>query len=115
MDGKRVIIGQMAWGVADDDADTVRKQIESAMENGTVAALPLIDSTGRAMTVYLNGKLTATVVVDFDMSARPSEISDMTARPSEISDMVARPSEISDMTARPSEISDMVARPSEIS
>jgi sarcosine oxidase gamma subunit len=75
MSRKRVIIGQSQWAIADQDVESVIGQIRSAMENGTAAELPLLDTSGRSVTVYLNGKVVETVVVDLDSDSRPGEIS----------------------------------------
>lgn len=75
MGRKRVIIGQSEWGIANDTVDDVTSRIKAAMENGTVAELPLLDGANRQVTVYLNGKLAAAVVVDLDLGPRPTEIS----------------------------------------
>lgn len=74
MSVKRVIVGQSAWTIADDDTDTP-KAIKAAMENGTVAELQLVNDVGHAVLVYLNGKIAETVVVDLGEDAKPSEIS----------------------------------------
>lgn len=75
MGRKRVIIGQSEWGIANDTVDDVTSRIKAAMENGTVAELPLLDGANRQVTVYLNGKLAAAVVIDLDLGPRPTEIS----------------------------------------
>jgi hypothetical protein len=74
MSGKRVTVGGTEYGIDNTAVDTVVDQVKSAMENGAVATLPLLDGAGRPVTVYLNGKVTATVVVDLDGDPRPSEI-----------------------------------------
>lgn len=75
MAGKRVIIGQREWGVEDARYDEVRSRIKEALESGSVAELPLLDADGRPVTVFLNGRVTPTVVVDPDAGPRPTEIS----------------------------------------
>lgn len=74
MSRKRVIVGQSEWAIDEQDVENVVDQIKSALDKGTVAELPLLDGAGRAVTVYLNGKVAETVVVDLDRGARPSEI-----------------------------------------
>jgi hypothetical protein len=74
MSGKRVTVGGTEYGIDNTAVDTVVDQVKSAMENGAVATLPLLDAAGRPVTVYLNGKVAATVVVDLDGDPRPSEI-----------------------------------------
>ncbi|WBB80608.1 hypothetical protein O7606_04245 [Micromonospora sp. WMMD882] len=75
MSRKRVIIGQSEWGVDERDVDTVVEQIKTALAEGAVAELVLLDGAGRPVTVYLNGRAAVTVVVDLDRDPRPSEIS----------------------------------------
>jgi hypothetical protein len=71
----RVIVGTSEWGIDSKDVDSVVEQVKAAMENGEVATLSLLDSADRPVTVYLNGKVAETVVVDLDGAPRPSEIS----------------------------------------
>jgi hypothetical protein len=73
--GKKLIIGQSEWGIADDDASSVVKQVRAAMENGTSTELQLVDGAGRAVSVILNPKAVPTVVLDLDQDPRPSEMS----------------------------------------
>lgn len=75
MGRKRVIIGQSEWGIDDSDVADVTAKIKAAMENGTVAELALTDGVNRQVTVYLNGKVALSVVVDLDLGAKPTEIS----------------------------------------
>lgn len=75
MSGKRVIIGGDEWGISDETANEVAAQIKTAMENGTVVTLQLLDKANRQVTVYFNGKTAVTAVVDLDTTPRPTEIS----------------------------------------
>lgn len=75
MSGKRVIIGGEEWGVRDDQAIDVATRLRSAMENGAVVALDLLDKANRPVTVYFNGRAAVTAVVDLDTDPRPTEIS----------------------------------------
>ncbi|GAA1629595.1 hypothetical protein ACFQY4_44260 [Catellatospora bangladeshensis] len=75
MSRKRVIIGQAEFGIPENQVREVAAQVKSAMENGETATLQLLDGAGREVTVYLNGKAAALVVVDLDPGPRPSEIS----------------------------------------
>ncbi|BCJ72032.1 hypothetical protein CS0771_15760 [Catellatospora sp. IY07-71] len=75
MSRKRVIIGQAEFGIPEKRVDEVTAQVKSAMENGETATLQLLDGAGREVTVYLNGKAAALVVVDLDPGSKPSEIS----------------------------------------
>ena len=72
--GKRVVVGGGEYGIENASVDTVVDGIKKAMENGSVTVLPLLDSAGRPIVLYLNGKVTATVAVDLDGDPRPSEI-----------------------------------------
>lgn len=75
MGRKRVIIGQSEWGIDDNDVADVTARIKAAMENGTVAELALTDGANRRVTVYLNGKVALSVIVDLDLGPKPTEIS----------------------------------------
>jgi hypothetical protein len=75
MGRKRVIIGQSEWGIDDADVTDVVAKIKAAMENGAVAELSLMDGADRKVTVYLNGKVALSVVVDLDTGPKPTEIS----------------------------------------
>lgn len=70
-----VTVGGSTWGIDSKDVDAVVEQIQAAMQNGTVAVLPLLDDDHRPVTVYLNGRVAETVAVDLDEESRPSEIS----------------------------------------
>jgi hypothetical protein len=74
MGRKRVIIGQSEWGIDDENVNDVVAKIKAAMEEGTVVELALVDGANRRVTVYLNGKLALSVVVDLDLGPRPTEI-----------------------------------------
>jgi hypothetical protein len=76
MSGSRIIVGQSAWTLTDDqDVAKVIEQIESALQNGTSLRLPLVDSAKNQVTVFINGRSVETVVVDLNADARPSQIS----------------------------------------
>lgn len=72
---KKLILGQQEWSIADSDAATVAEQVRAAMTGRTTVELQLADSTGRAVTVFLNGATAAGVVLDLDEGPRPSEMS----------------------------------------
>ena len=72
---KKLIIGQDVWFIPNADADTVARQVRDAMTNGTSVALELNDADGRAVTVFLNGAVIPSVVLDLDRGPRPSEMS----------------------------------------
>jgi len=75
MSRKRIVVGQSEWAIDERDVETVVEQVKAALENGTTAELVLLDGAGRPVTVYVNGKVVETVVVDLDRDPRPSEIS----------------------------------------
>jgi hypothetical protein len=72
---KKLIIGQQQWGIADADADGVVRLVRDAMTNGTKVELSLYDPAGHAVTVFLNGAATSSVVVDLTQGPRPSQMS----------------------------------------
>ena len=72
---KRVILDGVEYGIVDGQSESVAAQIKAALETEKVAALELLDGCNRSVTVYLNGKATATVVVDLNAGPKPSEIS----------------------------------------
>jgi hypothetical protein len=75
MSTKRILVDQSEWSFPEGDVTGTLDQITSALKDGTVAVLSLIDDSKRPVTVYLNGKTVQTVVVDLDGDPRPSEIS----------------------------------------
>jgi hypothetical protein len=72
---KKLIIGQHEWGIADADAQAVARLVRDAMTNRTSVELQLYDAAGRAVSVFLNGAVTPSVVLDLDQGPRPSEMS----------------------------------------
>jgi hypothetical protein len=72
---RHVTIGGSAWRLPPGDAAGLLKQLESALGNGSVARLELLDAAGRAVTVYLNGRAADTVAVDLGGAQRPSGVS----------------------------------------
>jgi hypothetical protein len=70
--GKRIIVGSFEWGIEDEEFESVVNRTKCALENGTVAELPLLDSAGRRVTVFLNGRVAETVVIDWNVDGRPS-------------------------------------------
>ncbi|MEV4517392.1 hypothetical protein AB0K00_51615 [Dactylosporangium sp. NPDC049525] len=71
---KKLIVGQSQWEISDRDAPVVVKQVREAMETGSLVDLPLVDDTGRTVTVLFNGRIAATAVLDLDDDPRPSEM-----------------------------------------
>jgi hypothetical protein len=74
MGRKRVIVGQSEWGIDDKNVADVVAKVRTAMTSGTTVELVLLDGANRSVTVYLNGKLLPSVVVDLDMGPEPTEI-----------------------------------------
>lgn len=72
---KKLIIGQAEWFIADAEADAVSRLVRDAMTNRTTVELRLYDAAGRPVTVFLNGAVTASVVLDLGLGPRPSEMS----------------------------------------
>lgn len=71
----KLIIGGVEWFIADADAGEVVRLVRNAMLNRESVELKLYDAAGRSVTVFLNGAATSTVVLDFDLKPRPSEMS----------------------------------------
>jgi hypothetical protein len=72
---KRIVVGQSEWTFPEGDVAKTLELIKSAMENGTVAELDLVDAAKEQVTVYLNGATVQTLAVSMGDAARPSEIS----------------------------------------
>ncbi|WFE95383.1 hypothetical protein [Micromonospora sp. WMMD987] len=73
---KKLVIGNQEWSIPDATAEAIALQVRDAMLNGRSVALELNDADGRAVTVYLNGAATSSVVLDLDRGPRPpSEMS----------------------------------------
>jgi hypothetical protein len=71
---KKLIVGQSEWAISDEEAPGVVKLVREAMQSRTLVELPLQDGAGRPVTVFLNGSVAPTVVLDLDGSPRPSEL-----------------------------------------
>lgn len=72
---KKLIIGTREWGIADADAEGIARLVRDAMTNGTRVELSLYDPAGHAVTVFLNGAVTSSVVLDLNKGPRPSQMS----------------------------------------
>jgi hypothetical protein len=72
---KKLIIGQQQWGIADEDAEGVVHLVRDAMANGSRVELSVYDPAGHAVTVFLNGAVASSVVVDLEEGPRPSQMS----------------------------------------
>ena len=72
---KKLIIGAQEWGIADRDAEGVARLVRQAMTEGTSVELTLYDTDGNAVTLFLNGAGTSSVVLDLNEGPRPSQMS----------------------------------------
>jgi hypothetical protein len=72
---KKLTIGTQEWGIADADVEGVARLVRDAMTNGTSVELTLYDPSGDAVTVFLNGAVTSSVVLDLNSGPRPSQMS----------------------------------------
>jgi hypothetical protein len=75
MSNRRVVVGQSEWRLPDGEISGILEAIESGMQNNSVVQLSLLDTTGRPVTVYLNCRVTQTVMIDLQGGPRPGEIS----------------------------------------
>ena len=73
MSPKRIIVGQQAWIIPGDAAE-VLVQVESALKDGSVLRLTLLDDANREVEVFINGRNVESLAVDLGAGPRPSEI-----------------------------------------
>ncbi|MGX7826048.1 hypothetical protein ACTG9Q_13235 [Actinokineospora sp. 24-640] len=73
MSTKRLIIGSQSWDIPEAGADDLLKDLTAALTGGPVR-FSLIDSQGRPVTVFCNGTLTVTAVVDNGGDPKPVDI-----------------------------------------
>jgi hypothetical protein len=73
MSGKTLSVGRFEYGIEDDDYETVVEQVKNALENGTVAQVPVLTSDKRPVILFINGSATDAVVIDPDTDGRPHE------------------------------------------
>ena len=71
---KKLIVGQAQWGIDDQQAHDIVKQVREAMQTGGSVELPLLNGEGKPITVFLNGKATPTATIELDDDPRPSEM-----------------------------------------
>jgi hypothetical protein len=72
---KKLVIGAQEWGIADEDAEGIARLVRDAMTDRTTVELALYDPAGHGVTVFLNGAVTPTVVLDLNTGPRPSQMS----------------------------------------
>lgn len=70
-----VTIDGVEYGVEESRTDEIAAHIRAAMESGLVVTLDLVNTAGRKVTVYFNGKAASTAAIDFGTVPRPTEIS----------------------------------------
>jgi hypothetical protein len=75
MSTKTIAVDQAAWALPDDHSETLLKDVESALADGTVLRLDVLDQAGGRVSLFLNGRTARTVVVDLGEGGRPTEIS----------------------------------------
>ncbi|GAA0919793.1 hypothetical protein GCM10009557_90660 [Virgisporangium ochraceum] len=73
MSGKTLSVGRFEYGIEDDDFVTVVEQVKNALENGTVAQVPVVTADKRQVMLFINGSATDAVVIDPDSDGRPHE------------------------------------------
>jgi hypothetical protein len=75
MSTKRITVGQAAWTLPDDHPDSLLDDIESTLAEGGALRLAVLDDSGNRVSLFLNGRVAETVVVDLCVGPRPQEIS----------------------------------------
>jgi len=73
---KQITVDGSVWILPQEpDAADVFKQIETALENGTVARIAVLDAKRRRVEILVNGRTVTNVVLDAGVDPRPSETS----------------------------------------
>ncbi|GAB2568211.1 hypothetical protein Aab01nite_43750 [Paractinoplanes abujensis] len=72
---KKLILDGREWGIADADADGVARLVRDAMLNRIPVELTVYDADENAVTLFLNGAATPSVVLDLNAGPRPSQMS----------------------------------------
>lgn len=75
MSTKRITVGEAAWTLPDNHPDSLLEDIESALAEGGVLRIGVLDDSGNRVSLFLNGRVAETVVVDLCIGPRPQEIS----------------------------------------
>jgi len=71
---KQIIVDGAVWILPQEpDAAEVFKQIESALDNGAVARIGVLDAKRRRVEILINGRTVSSVVLDACLDPRPSE------------------------------------------
>ncbi|MEY9861171.1 hypothetical protein ABH935_006811 [Catenulispora sp. GAS73] len=73
---KQITVDGAVWILPQEpDAADVFKQIEDALDNGTVARVAVLDAKRRRVEILINGRTVTSVVLDACVDPRPSETS----------------------------------------
>lgn len=73
---KQIIVDGSVWILPEQpDAADVFKQIESALDDGTVARVAVLDAKRRRVEILINGRTVTNVVLDACLDPRPTETS----------------------------------------
>jgi len=75
LSSKRLYVGGMEFGIADDQVETVVARVTEALRNGSFQTVEVLDDGDRRVTLYLNGRTVGAVVLDLDAGPKPHEIS----------------------------------------
>jgi hypothetical protein len=71
---KKIQVDGMVFGIADDNAKDVVEAVRRALKEGTAEALDVLDAEDRQVTLVLNGRAAAAVMIDLDAGPRPHQI-----------------------------------------
>ena len=73
---KQIIVDGSVWILPEQpDAADVFKQIESALDDGTVARVAVLDAKRRRVEILINGRTVTNVVRDACLDPRPTDTS----------------------------------------
>jgi hypothetical protein len=72
---KKIQVDGMVFGIADDKAQDVADAVKRALTEEKVEAVEVLDAQERRVTLYINGRVAAAVMIDLDAGPKPHEIS----------------------------------------
>jgi hypothetical protein len=70
---KSLTVDGVEYLVADDDFEGVATGVQAALNDGSVAVVPVQTTGKRAVTLLINGRTATSVVIDPDTDGRPTE------------------------------------------